>query len=270
MYKILVAEDESIERRVLCKILQRQFDGEVEILEARNGREALELALAEKPRLAILDIEMPGMTGLEVARQIRRERLNCMILFLTAYDNFEYARQAISVQAFDYLLKPYDEGELIMSVETAINMSNRLSKNRLYLEFLRPETEAPAEAAEERGEPVRLSGVRERIEAYIDGNYASDLSLQTISQALGYSEVYFCKLFKQCFRVNFSAYLNAYRIARARELLRTTDLGIKDVSLACGYADSSYFARVFKRQTGQTPTDYRMSLNDSGADFVRE
>ena len=263
MYKILVAEDESIERRALCQILQRQFDGEVEILEARNGREALELALTEKPRLAILDIEMPGLTGLEVARQIRRERLNCMILFLTAYDNFDYARQAISVQALDYLLKPYDEGELIMSVETAMNLSNRLSKNRLYLEFLRQETETAPESPEERGDPVRLSSVRERIEAYIDENYASDLSLQTISQALNYSEVYFCKLFKQCFRVNFSAYHNDYRISKAMELLRTTDLGVKDVSLACGYADSSYFARVFKRQTGQTPTDYRMSLNGS-------
>ena len=263
MYKILVAEDESIERRALCQILQRQFDGEVEILEARNGREALELALTEKPRLAILDIEMPGLTGLEVARQIRRERLNCMILFLTAYDNFDYARQAISVQALDYLLKPYDEGELIMSVETAMNLSNRLSKNRLYLEFLRQETETAPESPEERGDPVRLSSVRERIEAYIDENYASDLSLQTISQALNYSEVYFCKLFKQCFRVNFSTYLNDYRISKAMELLRTTDLGVKDVSLACGYADSSYFARVFKRQTGQTPTDYRMSRNGS-------
>ena len=263
MYKILVAEDESIERRVLCQTLQRQFADEVEILEARNGREALELALTEKPRLAILDIEMPGLTGLEVARQIRRERLNCMILFLTAYDNFEYARQAISIQVLDYILKPYDEGELVKSVENAMVMSNRLSKNRMYLDFLRPEVEASPESTEERGDPVRLSSVRERIEAYINEHYASDLSLQTISQALNYSEVYFCKLFKQCFRVNFSAYLNDYRISKARELLRTTDMGVKDVSLACGYADSSYFARVFKRQTGQTPTDYRMGLNGS-------
>ena len=266
MFKILVAEDESIERWALCQILQRQFDDEVEILEARNGREALELVLAEKPRLAILDIEMPGMTGLEVAREIRRERLNCMILFLTAYDNFEYARQAISIQALDYLLKPYDEAELIKSVETAMVLSNRLLKNRVYLDFLRPEAETPPDSPEERGDPVRLSGVRERIEAYIDEHYAGDLSLQTISQALNYSEVYFCKLFKQCFRVNFSAYLNDYRISKAMELLRTTDLGVKDVSLACGYADSSYFARVFKRQTGQTPTDYRTGLNSSNGE----
>ena len=134
MYKILIAEDESIERRMLCKTLSRQFPDELTILEAKHGREALELAMAEKPRLAILDIEMPGMTGLEVAREIRRERLNCMILFLTAYDNFEYARRAISVQALDYLLKPYDEEELAVTLEAAMQMSDRLSKNRGFLE----------------------------------------------------------------------------------------------------------------------------------------
>ena len=260
MYKILIADDESIERRVLCKTLARQFDGEVELLEAKNGREALELALEEKPRVAILDIDMPVMTGLEVARQIRRERLNCVIIFLTAYDHFGYARKAIAVQALDYLLKPYDPKELIASVEVAMQMSDRLARNRMYLDYFRRDAEPEPERAGERSDNERLGYVRERIEAYIAENYATDLSLQTISQALNYSEAYFCKLFKQCFRINFSAYLNDYRIAKAKELLGETDMGVKDVSYACGYADSSYFARVFKRQTGQTPSDYRLSI----------
>ena len=259
MYKILIAEDESIERRMLRKTLERRFDGEVILLEAKNGREALELALAEKPRVAILDINMPGLTGLDVARQIRRERLNCVILFLTAYDNFEYARQAIAVRALDYLLKPYDEQELIACVDVALHLSDRLARNRLYLDYFRTEDGEEPAPQEERGDKERLSQIRESICAYIHANYASDLSLQSISQALNYSEAYFCKLFKQCFGVNFSAYLNDYRIDKSKELLTTTDIGVKDISEACGYADSSYFARVFKRQTGMTPSDYRMN-----------
>ena len=259
MYKILIAEDESIEHRMLCRTLERRFGNEAVLLQARNGREALELALAEKPRIAILDINMPGLTGLEVARQIRLERLNCVIIFLTAYDNFDYARQAISLRALDYLLKPYDEGELVASVEAAMYLSDRLARNRIYLDYFRIDGVESAEPQEERGDKERLGQIRDSIAAYIAANYAADLSLQSISQALNYSEAYFCKLFKQCFGVNFSAYLNDYRIARAKELLTTTDIGVKDVSEACGYADSSYFARVFKRQTGQTPSDYRMN-----------
>ena len=63
---------------------------------------------------------MPGFTGLEVARKIRETDKNCAILFLTGFDKFDYARQAISVRAMEYLLKPYNEQELVFAVEEAI------------------------------------------------------------------------------------------------------------------------------------------------------
>ena len=64
--------------------------------------------------MVVLDIEMPGATGLEVARRIRETDKSCAILFLTGFDKFAYATQAISVRAMDYLLKPYNEQELIL------------------------------------------------------------------------------------------------------------------------------------------------------------
>ena len=259
MYKILISDDDSVERRALSRILTEKFSGDATILEARDGEEALTLALAEKPRVAILDIDMPGMTGMEVAERIRQEQLHCVILFLTDRDSFDHIHRAISLHALDYLMKPCGQQELVMSVETAMLVADQLERSRLYQDYFRLAGPAGTEEPKPRTENERLGSVRERIEAYIDENYASDLSLQSISQALNYSEAYFCKLFKQCFQVNFSAYLNDYRIARARELLAATDIGVKDVSQACGYADSSYFARVFKRQTGQTPSDYRIN-----------
>ena len=76
--------------------------------------------------------------------------------------------------------------------------------------------------------------------------------------ALRYSDAYFCKRFKQCFKVNFSAYLNEYRVGKARQLVLDPRLSLKDVSTACGYADANYFTRVFKRITGKTPSEYRL------------
>lgn len=257
MYKILVAEDEPIERKVLCKTLQKQFGDTVTLLEAKNGREAFEIAAAELPQIAILDIEMPGITGLEAARQIREARINCVILFLTAYDNFSYAREAISVRALDFLLKPFDEKELVLSVESAMGLSDKLIKHHLVFDCI-PAPEDPAPKVTEKTDNLRLAHVRDRILSYVEENYASDLSLQSAAQALNYSEAYFCKLFKQCFKVNFSAYLNEYRINRAKELLQTTRLNVREVSVACGYSDANYFARVFKRITGMTPTEYRI------------
>ena len=66
--KLLVAEDELIERKVLCRTLQKYLGDLISLYEAKNGREALEFFAREAPQVAVLDIEMPGLTGLEVAR----------------------------------------------------------------------------------------------------------------------------------------------------------------------------------------------------------
>lgn len=254
MYQILVAEDEAIERKVLCKNLQDNLGGRCVIHEAKSGREAVELFERIRPQVAILDIEMPGISGLEVARRIRQTGSPCMILFLTAFDKFSYAREAISLRALDYLLKPYDEKELILSVEEAIHLYDHRTEE-LGTRLLTGEAILPREGDHAA---LRLSQVRENIEQYIRDNYNTELSMQDVAKAMNYSDAYFCKLFKQCFKVNFSAYLNEYRIARAKELLQTTRLNVREVSLACGYSDANYFARVFKRITGMTPSEYRV------------
>lgn len=255
-YKVLVAEDELIERMVLCKTLRKHLGELCDIFEAKNGREALEIFEQVRPQIAILDIEMPGINGLEVARKIRESGKDCAIMFLTGFDKFSYAKQAISVRALEYLLKPYNEQELIYAVEEAMQHASRFTKKEARKEN---KTEDVPLLREEGNESIRLSLIREDIRTYIGKNYQNDISMQSAAQVMGYSEAYFCKLFKQCFHVNFSAYLNEYRIDKAKVMMADPRINIKDISIACGYSDSNYFARVFKRITGQTPSDYRLA-----------
>ena len=243
--KLLVAEDELIERKVLCKTLQKYLGDLISLYEAKNGREAMELFVREAPQVAVLDIEMPGFTGLEVARKIRETDKKCAILFLTGFDKFDYARQAISVRAMEYLLKPYNEQELVFAVEEAIR------------QLQAPVPEEPVRP-EEDGD-MRTAIIRAEIGSFIDAHYREDISMQDAAAALRYSDAYFCKLFKQCFKVNFSAYLNEYRVNRARQLMLDPRLNMKDIGAAVGYSDANYFTRVFKRLTGQTPSEYRMA-----------
>ena len=254
MYHILVAEDEAIERKVLCKLLRKHFGELCAIHEAKTGREAVELFRQHRPQAAILDIEMPGLSGLEAARQIRESGVPCMILFLTAFDKFSYAREAVSLHALDYLLKPYEEQELILSVEEALNLYDRLGRSGERFLACCPETPKEEDLAAQR-----QGLIRENIERYIREHYSSELSMQDVARAMNYSEAYFCKLFKQCFKVNFSAWLNEFRVEKAKEMLLHTQLSVREVSTACGYADANYFARVFKRVTGKTPSEYRIS-----------
>lgn len=92
MYRILVADDEPIERQVVSKRIQKNFPGQIEIFTAQNGREAMEIFERENCQIAILDISMPGINGLEAAKYIREKYPDSIIIFLTAYDEFNYAK----------------------------------------------------------------------------------------------------------------------------------------------------------------------------------
>ena len=251
MYRILVADDESIERKVLCKMLRKYVGDVCTIFEAKSGREAIACFEQEDIQIAILDIEMPGISGLEAAKRMKEKKEDCVIIFLTAFDNFSYAKQAIRIQALDYLLKPYSEKEIIMVVEEAMNLVQKKDVSIIDIE---------ESIKDEREENVRLPIIKETVENYIKEHFAKSLSMHELASVMNYSDAYFCKIFKQCFKVNFTTYLANYRIEEAKKLLENPLVNIKEIGKACGYTDSNYFARVFKHTTGLTPTEYREKI----------
>ena len=107
--KLLLADDERIERSILYRKLSRELGEDCEFIQAENGSEAVELFKEHHPQIAVLDIAMPELDGIEAASRIRQMDENCVIIFLTAYSDFQYTRQAIRLRALDYLTKPYDE-----------------------------------------------------------------------------------------------------------------------------------------------------------------
>ncbi len=256
MHKILITDEEVIERTVLEKKLKKYYSDTCEILVAQNGRQALEIFEQDHPQIVILDIEMPGINGLEAAKEIRKKSRSCSIIFLTAFDEFSYAKAAISVHALDYLLKPCDERELINSVDEAIRLS-RVS---------RPESSAEESAAQHQSSESRTSeeqpadeSRQEETLAYIAQHYMEDLAVKDIAGYLGYSEAYFCKIFKQSFGHSFVSYLTDYRMQKAEELMRTSRLSIKEIGKTVGYPDPNYFTKVFRRVRGVSPSEFRES-----------
>ena len=150
MYRLLIADDEMIERKVLFKTLSQNLKGQCEIFQAENGREALEIYEKEKIQIAILDIEMPGINGIQAAERIREKDKKCCIIFLTAFDEFAYAKKAITVRALDYLLKPWDEKELMLVLEEAMRMAGEEK------DFQKEKTEEVSEE-EKRDDPEELA-----------------------------------------------------------------------------------------------------------------
>jgi len=257
MYRLLIADDEVIERTILEKKLNRYFKDSCEIRTAANGRELMEMYESYKPHIMILDIEMPVISGLDAAKEIRRKDKLCSFIFLTAFDEFSYAKEAISVRALDYLLKPCDDKELMLVVEEACRLQDIMRAGQGAVPLAKKELPQP------HPETDRFARTNQvKLLSFIQEHYQEDISVQDISDYMGYSEVHSCRLFKQYFGQNFVSYLAEFRMKKAAGYLLHTHMSIKEIGKAVGYNNSNYFAKVFHRLYGMTPSEYR-EKNDS-------
>ena len=114
--RILVAEDETIIRLDLRGLLERA--GYEVVAEARDGEEALELARAHEPDLALMDVKMPRLDGIEAARRMLEER-PIPIVILTAFDQRELVERAAEAGVYGYLVKPFREQDVVPAIELA-------------------------------------------------------------------------------------------------------------------------------------------------------
>jgi AmiR/NasT family two-component response regulator len=147
--RILVAEDETIIRLDLVEMLQRA--GLDVCAEARDGEEAVALAREHEPDLAIMDVKMPNLDGIEAARRILDER-PIPIVMLTAYGQDELVSRAIEAGVFGYLVKPFREQDLLPAIQTA-------RARYAELQELRQEAESLADALAARKTIERAKGL---------------------------------------------------------------------------------------------------------------
>jgi two-component system, response regulator PdtaR len=131
--RVLVGEDESLIRLDLKAMLERA--GFEVCAEARDGMEALELARSQQPDLAVLDVKMPHLDGIEAARRILEER-PIPIVMLTAYGQEELVARAVEAGVFGYLVKPFREQDLVPALATAQARHEELSAARSEAETL--------------------------------------------------------------------------------------------------------------------------------------
>jgi len=137
--RVVIAEDEAIIRLDLKETLEEE--GYTVIGETGRGDQALELVRDLRPDLAILDVKMPGMDGLEVAKVIGDERI-CGVLVLTAFSQREIIEQARDAGALAFLVKPYQKSDLIPAIEVAIGRFRELQALSGHVDALGEQLEA--------------------------------------------------------------------------------------------------------------------------------
>ena len=259
MIKLLVADDEAIERKMLVSILEKEFSTEAMVRVAENGRQAVEIAAIWNPDVVLIDIEMPGINGIDAARRILDQQAGTKIIFVTAYGVFIYAQEAVKLGACDYILKPAQPEEVVRSVRRAVGQA----ESHRQLQALAPEAGRLAPGAS--GD--KTAALMARVRKYLQHNYMlCDISLDSISAILNINASYFSSLFKRSMGINFVDYLTELRMNAARELLLDPLRSTAEVAGLVGYENANYFTRAFKKKTGMTPTEFRRSAAQSARD----
>lgn len=227
--KVLIADDERPARYVLRSILEEEGFAPESIVEASNGDELVEKALVLRPACALVDIRMPGRDGLEAIGAASPLCPGTRWVIVSSYAEFSYARAALRLGVFEYLLKPV--------------RAEDLSACLLRL-GVRPDD--PAE------DPVLAS-----VLDYLSRNFNADASVAAAAALVGLSPNYLSGLFSRRMGRTISEHLVHLRIEEAARLLGQGGLSVAEAAHAVGYADLRFFAKKFKLVTGLHPSDYK-------------
>ncbi len=125
MYRLLIADDEQIVLDSIRFIVEKNFTDVVVAGTARSGREAIEKAENLKPDIIFMDIMMPGINGIEAIKEIRSRLGNVLIVILSAYDQFDFAKEAVKLEVMEYLLKPVNQGKIVETIKKTVEAINR-------------------------------------------------------------------------------------------------------------------------------------------------
>ncbi len=245
MYRVILVDDERLIIRGLSSVVPWAELGCEVAGVAYDGKTGLELIRSLRPDIVLTDIRMPNMDGLTMLAALRSEYPDIQTAVLTAYRDFDYARQAITLGVCRYLLKPSNLDELKEAVRL---MVSRLEAKPAWKE------EEPEE------ETVRAAGnhlVRAALAYMREHCPEQHLSLGEVADHVYVSQWHLSKLLNRETGQSFFDLLGGMRIAKAKELLADASMRVHDVAEATGYSDVGHFSRSFKKITGCTPGEYR-------------
>lgn len=232
---ILVVDDEPGTLEMHARIVQAHAASN-RVLRARTGREAMQILHHEVVDLVLLDLQMPEMDGFEVLEAMRSQeslsKIPVIVLTGKIITETEMARLRQGVTAV--------LGKGLFSLEETVTHIAAALENKRRLS----------------AEAQRM--VRSAM-AFLHENYAHPLSRQEIAGQVGITEDYLTFCFRHELGVTPVEYLNRYRIQQARRLLKETSKSVTEIALEVGFADSGYFSRIFRRETGMPPESFRRS-----------
>ncbi|MEA4964691.1 MAG: response regulator [Oscillospiraceae bacterium] len=236
MLRAMIADDEPAVGKLIRYFLNEEQMPIQIIAEVNDGQAALNAILTQHPDLVFLDIQMPLMNGLDVIERAKQEHSTTKFIVITAYSIFEYAQSALRLGADDLLLKPINGEQLIAAINRAVGM--QFSSNRQVNDIL----------------------------LYLGEHLGESLTLNDIAEKFYISSYHLSHLFKKYMGMTCIECVHWMRIEKARQLLKNTNMSIKEISELTGYSNLNNFYMHFKKLTGMTPKSYITRSGSAGTE----
>lgn len=220
------------------------------IIEARNGKEGLQLALKYLPDLIVSDIMMPEMDGIELCKRIKNNQTvsHTPVILLTARTNEEHKLEGFKIGADDYITKPFNF-EILES-----RIKNLIHQREIFHKDFRKKIEVKATDIKITSMDEKL--IKNAIKVVEEKISDADFSVEGLSHDLGMSRVH---LYKKLMALTGKApleFIRTIRLQRAAQLLEKSQMTISEVAYKVGFNSPKYFAKYFKEEFGMLPSAY--------------
>lgn len=252
MINVLLVEDEKWSLRDLEEVVNWEKH-HFKVSTADSAELAFEMVKSNNFQCVITDIKMVNMSGLDLLKQIKIFDSEIDVIILSAYDDFDFSREAFLNGAMDYLLKPVNKEHLerlLFAIQEKHSEKFENSEDTDQTDILR----------------IPIISVINNIKADITGDIKTKLTLKELANKYFVTESYISREFRRYTGQTITQFTLQTRLKKACELLENTDLSIYEVATNIGYDDYCHFSKIFKREIGVSPAAYRKYIEKQIAD----
>lgn len=247
MYKVVIVDDNIAAVEMIATMISWDTLNCSVVGVAYDGARGQALIIAQKPDIIISDIHMPGLDGLKMIETTKNSSPHSRVIFVSAYDDFNYAKKALSLHASEYLLKPFRSSELMQCVMQVIEEIQVASP------MISPSTIA---GNSQKTDNLTVNHMLEYVRVHI----SSPLTLATLSQHFGLCPSYISTLIKKETGKKFTDWVVDLRIEFAKQLLKDPLHNVQEIANLVGYNHYVTFYNLFVKNVGMPPTAYRKQM----------
>lgn len=244
---IILVDDETAMLEILEQVVPWERLGIKKVYTARNAEEARKIFQTKQIDMTLCDIEMPKESGLDLIEWIQGLYPSVLNIILTGHADFNYARSAISLGVYRFLLKPVSFEEVERTVAEAVS---KLEDETVYGSESLQNKEKDSDAVEE-------------VKKYLEAHYNETITRNDVEQLVHLNRDYINRSFKAATGYTLMEYVQYCRIHMAKKLLRETQNTVSEICCEIGYDHPAYFSKIFKTRVGMAPLEYRNKTEKS-------